>query len=87
MTRMENLQPDLDEQARQDAVYQAAMSSINASKRKAERDGYAVMSGAMSYGEGALGDGKFAKISHGAKLFMIAFGCAVPPFLVWWVLL
>ena len=41
MTRMENLQPDLDEQARQDAEYQAAMSSINASKRKQERNGYA----------------------------------------------
>ncbi|MFL4468885.1 hypothetical protein ACERZ8_03000 [Tateyamaria armeniaca] len=87
MTRMENLQPDLDEQARQDAVYERAMSSINASRREVERKGYVVMGGAMSYGEGALGDGWFGKISHGAKLFMIAFGCAVPPFLVWWVLL
>ena len=87
MTRMENLQPDLDEQARQDAVYQAAMSSINASKRKQERNGYALMSGVMGYGEGALGDGVFAKTSKAAQLFMIAFGCAVPPFLVWWVLL
>ncbi|MEO1557042.1 MAG: hypothetical protein AAFS01_11470 [Pseudomonadota bacterium] len=87
MTRMENLQPDLDEQARQDAVYQAAMSSINEAKRRKERNGYAVMSGAMGYGEGALGDGLFAKASQAAKLFMIAFGCAVPPFLVWWVLL
>ena len=87
MTRMENLQPDLDEQARQDAVYEAAMSSINASKRRAERNGYVVIGAAMNYGEGALGDGAFAKISHAAKLFMIAFACAVPPFLVWWVLL
>ena len=87
MTRMENLQPDLDEQARQDAVYQAAMSSINASKRKQERNGYALMSGVKGYGEGALGDGVFAKTSKAAQLFMIAFGCAVPPFLVWWVLL
>ncbi|MEO9574879.1 MAG: hypothetical protein ABJ320_19090 [Lentilitoribacter sp.] len=87
MTRMENLQPDLEEQARQDAVYQAAMSSINASARRTERNGYAVMASVMGYGEGALGDGMFAKTSHAAKLFMIAFGCAVPPFLVWWVLL
>ena len=87
MTRMEDLQPDLDEQTRQDAVYQAAMQSLNASKRDRERNGYAVMSGAMGFGEGALGDGLFGKTAHAAKLFMIAFGCAVPPFLVWWVLL
>lgn len=87
MTRMENLQPNLDEQSRQDAVYQAAMSSIHASKRKAERNGYAVIGAAMSYGEGALGDGLFAKASHAAKLFMIAFACALPPLMVWYVLL
>lgn len=87
MTRMENLRPDLDEQARQDAVYEAAMSSITAARRNKERDGYVVIGSAMSYGEGALGDGVFAKISHGAKLFCIAFACAVPPLLVWQVLL
>ncbi len=87
MTRMENLQPDLDEQARQDAVYEAAMSSINATRRDTERNGYMVIGGAMSYGEGALGNGLFGKISHAAKLFCIAFACAVPPFLVWHVLL
>lgn len=87
MTRMENLQPNLDEQARQDAVYQAAMSSINASKRDQERNGYAVIGGAMAYGEGALGDGLLAKASHAAKLFMIAFACALPPLMVWYVLL
>lgn len=87
MTRMEDLQPDLDEQARQDAVYQAAMTSINASKREVERKGYVVIGGAMAYGEGALGDGLFGKISHAAKLFIIAFACALPPLLVWYVLL
>lgn len=87
MTRMDDLQPDLAEQARQDEIYQTAMLSINASKREVERKGYVVMGGAMSYGAGALGDGLFAKVNQGAKLFMIAFGCAVPPFLVWWVLL
>ena len=87
MTNMEDLQPQLDEQTRQDQVYEAAMRSINASKRDQERNGYAVMSAAMSWGEGSLGDGMFGKVRHAAKLFMIAFGCAVPPFLVWWVLL
>ncbi|WP_299287271.1 hypothetical protein [uncultured Tateyamaria sp.] len=87
MTRMENLQPSLDEQTRQDAVYEAAMRSISASKRERERKGYVVMGGAMEFGEGALGDGLFGKISHGAKLFMIAFACALPPLLVWQVLL
>ena len=87
MTRMENLQPDLDEQARQDAVYEAAMRSIQMDKMKRERNGYALMSGFMSYGEGALGDGAFGKVSHAAKLFMILFACATPPLLVWAVLL
>ncbi len=87
MTRMENLQPSLDEQARQDAVYEAAMRSIQAERRKEDRDGYAVMSSAMGYGEGSLGDGAFAKVSHAAKLFCIAFACVAPPLLVWAVLL
>lgn len=87
MTRMENLQPDLDEQARQDAVYAAAMSSINAATRDRERRGYAVMSGAMGYGEGSIGDGIFGKISHAAKLFCITFACVVPPLMVWLYLL
>ena len=87
MTRMENLQPNVDEQTRQDAVYEAAMASLNASKRETERQGYVVIGGAMSYGEGALGNGAFGKISHAAQLFCIAFACAVPPLLVWHVLL
>lgn len=87
MTRMENLQPSLDEQARQDAVYEAAMRSIASERKEQERQGYALMAGAMSYGEGALGDGLFAKVSHAAQLFMIAFACATPPLLVWIVLL
>ena len=87
MTRMENLQPNLDEQTRQDAVYEAAMASINRSKREQERQGYVVMSAAMNYGEGALGDGWFGKASHAAKLFMIFFACALPPAMVWYYLL
>ena len=87
MTNMENLQPNLDEQTRQDQVYDAAMMSLKAAKRDQERSGYAVMSAAMGYGNGAMGDGLFAKISHGAQLFCIAFACAAPPLLVWVVLL
>ncbi|MEM9871007.1 MAG: hypothetical protein AAF822_07100 [Pseudomonadota bacterium] len=87
MTRMENLQPDLDEQARQDAVYEAAVRSLNAKERATEQQGYVVMAAAMNWGEGSLGDGLFGKLSHAAKLFMIAFACATPPLLVWIVLL
>ena len=87
MTRMENLQPNLDEQARQDARYQAAMASINRSKLAQEKQGYVVMAAAMNYGEGALGDGWFGKASHAAKLFMIAFACALPVVFVWAYLL
>ena len=87
MTRMENLQPNLDEQARQDAVYEAAMRSVNAEARETERQGYVVMSAAMNWGEGSLGDGLFGKASHAAKLFMIGFACALPPEMVWYVLL
>ena len=87
MTRMENLQPNLDEQERMDARYQAAMASINRSKMEREKSGYVVMSAAMNYGEGALGDGLFGKVSHAAKLFMIAFACALPVVLVWSYLL
>ena len=87
MTRMDNLQPNLDEQARQDAVYDAALRSVKASQMAQERQGYVVMSAAMGWGEGSLGNGVFGKISHAAKLFMIAFACALPPVLVWYYLL
>ncbi len=41
MTNMENLQPKLDEQARQDQAYETAMRSIQAANRNTERQGYA----------------------------------------------
>ena len=87
MTNMENLQPQLSEQSRQDQVYDAALLSIKAAERSKERGGYAVMSAAMGYGEGAMGNGVLAKVSKGAQLFCIAFACAAPPLLVWIVLL
>ena len=87
MTRMEDLQPNLDEQQRMDARYQAAMASIQREKVAREKSGYVVMSAAMNYGEGALGDGWFGKVSHVAKLFMIGFACALPVVFVWAYLL
>lgn len=87
MTNMQDLQPQLDEQTRQDQVYETAMRSLNATRRRKERNGYAVISAAMGYGAGSRGDGIFAKISHGAQLFCIGFAFAVPPLLVWHVLL
>jgi len=87
MTNMENLQPKLDEQARQDQAYETAMRSIQAANRNTERQGYAIIAGVMGYGEGALGTGIFGRISHAAQLFCIAFACAAPPLLVWYVLL
>lgn len=84
---MPDMQKRLDEKARQERVYAAAMTSINGSKRGTERQGYTVIAAAMNYGEGALGSGWFGKISHGAQLFCIAFACAAPPLLVWYVLL
>lgn len=87
MSRMKNRQPDLIEQARFDARYQAAMASLNAKRRVQERNGYAVMAAAMSYGEASLGNGRFAKITHAAKLGCILFAFATPPALVWHLLL
>lgn len=87
MSIMENMQPDLEEQARQDAVYEAAMSSISGKQRVQERDGYVVMSAAMGWGEGSLGDGLFGKASRAAKLFMVFFACAAPVALMYAVML
>ncbi|NSX54098.1 hypothetical protein [Parasulfitobacter algicola] len=72
MSNMDDLKPALDEEQRQKAVYDAAMASVKQSERKRQAAGYAVMAGAMGYGEAALGDGKFAKLSKAAKLFCIA---------------
>lgn len=87
MSNMENLDMALTEQERQTAVYTKALASIEARSRKSEARGYGVMSGALSYGEGALGNGLFGKISHGARLFCILFGMLAPSLLVWTYLL
>lgn len=87
MSNMENLERQLSEKERQQAVYEQAMRTINTKKRAQEASGYAVMAAAMNYGEGALGDGAFGKISHAAKLFCIGFAFLLPSLLVWHILL
>jgi len=61
----------------------AALASIEASKRSSEAAGYAVIGGAMAYGDGALGDGIFAKVSGAAKWFVLWFAMIVPVYLFW----
>jgi hypothetical protein len=87
MSNMEDLEGQLSEQKRQAEVNARALASIKATRRKSEAQGYAVMSGALGYGEGALGSGTFGKISHGAKLFCILFAMLAPSLLVWGYLL
>ena len=87
MSNMENLKTQLSEKERQAVVYEEAMRSIKAEKTRREARGYAVLSSALGYGEGSLGTGKFGKITHGAKLFLIGFGFLAPSLLVWHVLL
>ena len=87
MSNMENLDTALTEKERQSAVYARAMESISAERRKSEAQGYAVLSSALGYGEGALGTGMFGKISHAAKLFCILFAMLTPSLLIWTYLL
>ncbi|WP_208353928.1 hypothetical protein [Pseudaestuariivita rosea] len=82
MSNMKNMQNQLDEQQRQDAVYEAAMASVRRSQRAREAGGYAVMSAAMGYGESAMGKGWFSKINHAAKLFCIAAAFIIPNALI-----
>jgi len=82
MPNMDDLKLKSEEKALQDARYQSAMASINQAKIQRERQGYVVMAAAMNYGEGALGEGRLGKVSHAAKLFLIAFTCALPVLLV-----
>lgn len=87
MSKMENLETDLSEKERQSIVNARALQSIRQSNLKREAQGYAVLSGALGYGEGALGQGMFGKISHAAKLFCIGFTFLAPSLLIWHVLL
>ena len=87
MSNMENLERQLSEQERQAQVNARALSAIEAEERKNEARGYAVMASFLGYGEGALGEGTFGKVSHFAKLFCIGFAFLVPSLLIWTVLL
>ena len=87
MTNMENLDTQLNEHERQRMVYETALKDLKQSQVRQAANGHAVMAAVLGYGEGALGDGKFGKISHFAKLFCIGFAFLVPSLLVWQVLL
>lgn len=87
MSNMENLETQLSEKQRQMKVYEQSLASLNVEHRKRTAGGYAVMAAAIGYGEGSLGNARFGKISHGAKLFCIGFAMLVPSLLVWRVLL
>ncbi|WP_298844137.1 hypothetical protein [uncultured Roseobacter sp.] len=87
MSNMENLESQLTEKERQARVNRRALESIEAGKVRESARGYAVISSAVGYGEGALGNGVFGRVSHGAKLFCILFAMIVPSLLVWRVLL
>lgn len=87
MSNMENLENQLNEKERQDQVHQLALEARGAKETKREAGGYAVMAAVIGYGEGAMGDGTFGKVSHAAKLFCIGFAFLVPSLLVWRVLL
>ncbi|MFK7764999.1 MAG: hypothetical protein AB8B62_17180 [Roseobacter sp.] len=87
MSNMENLDRQLSEKERQEAVYENAMRLINLKDRSRDANGEKVMSAVMGFGEGALGDGKLSKVNHFAKLFCIGFTLLLPSLLVWDVLL
>ena len=64
--------------AEQNAIYEAAMRSIEASQNRRLANGYAVVGGAIAYGQGALGQGTFGKISRLAEVFCICFAFVLP---------
>lgn len=66
---------------------EAALASIEARELKASAAGYVMIGGAMAYGEGALGDGIFGKLSSAAKWFVLWFAIIVPVYLFWSVAL
>ena len=64
-----------------------ALAEIETEKRKAEASGYAVIGGAMAYGEAALSDGIFGKVSSAMKWFVIWSAMVIPVLLFWTVIL
>lgn len=87
MSNMENLQSELVENLRRQQVFDNAVELIKQEQIRRAAGGYAVMAAALSYGESALGDGRFGRISHYAKLFCIGFAFLVPSLLLWRVVL
>lgn len=73
--------------ARRSQKTQAALASIEASRRRSAAAGYAMIGGAMAYGEGSLGEGRFARLSSGARWFCLWFAMIAPVYLFWTVIL
>lgn len=64
----------------------AAMKSIHAKQRKAAAVSYAWIGGPMTYGEAAMGNGTFGKLSRAAKWFCLWFAMIAPVLLFWSVI-
>lgn len=73
--------PDFDSRTKD------ALESIEASARKKEASGYAVMAMFAGYGDASQGDGWFGRVSRSARWFCIWFAMIVPVFLFWRVVL
>lgn len=86
MTNMEDMNKKLTEAERQQMVYDRAMASLKAEDDRRVQQGYAMMATATGYGDGRLDRGVSGAVVHVARLFVIGFLCAVPPFLAWYVL-
>lgn len=87
MSNMQNLETQLDEKERQNQVYHNAVAQIRSDELRKAAGGHGIMAAALGYGESAMGNGTFGKISHAAKLFCIGFAFLVPSLLIWRVLL
>lgn len=82
MTDMQNLEKQLSEKERQEAVYQRAMDSLARQRNAREKRGWVTMAAADTYGRGALGSSLFGKLSRAAALFCITFAFLLPSLLL-----
>lgn len=86
MSNMEDRIAEMNN-AKASAKTQAALASIEERRLRSSAAGFAVIGGAMVYGESALGDGLFAKVSKAAQWFVLWFAMIVPVYLFWAVAL
>lgn len=64
-----------------------AMASIERERVRREAAGYAAMSAVMSFAPATEDGSRLARLVHASKLFLIAFVCLAPNYLVWRLLL